>query len=73
MRRLTRQSMKEGRDFRELLFAAGELTAFLEHLSPREKELLQDPRKYVGIASRKTAQVCDYWQREIDRLDSAPK
>lgn len=71
VRRLARQSVKEGRDFRDLLFAPGELAAFLEGLGAREKELLRDPRKYVGIASRKTAQVCDYWQCEIDRLKSA--
>lgn len=70
VRRLARESVKQRRDFRELLFSDGTLADFLEELSPREKELLQNPRKYIGIASAKTVQVCDEWSRQMDWLET---
>lgn len=69
-RRLVRESAKQQRDFRELLFSEPSLAKFLEALSPRERELLQQPGKYVGIAPAKTAQVCEKWELEINRLET---
>src|SRR5690606_16855569 len=70
-RRLARESVKQGRDFRELLFGAPELAPFLERLAARRRSLLEEPRQYVGLAPLRAVQVCEQWENEINRLESS--
>lgn len=68
VRRLARESVARGEDFRRLFFAAPELAPFVAQLGPRERALLESPRQYTGLSSSRTAQVCDEWQARIDEL-----
>lgn len=69
VRRLARKSVKLQRDFRALLFEDPGLAQFLRELSPGQRALLREPRRYVGIAPEKTGQICDRWELEIERLE----
>ena len=69
IRRLTRESRKQGKDFRDLLFSDRELARYLNGLSPGHQAILKDPRKYTGISSKKVVQVCDAWEGEMNRVE----
>ena len=73
VRRLTRESERTGRDFRQMLFAAPELAPFLQALAPEQRALLESPRRYLGLAPRRTAEVCDQWENEMNRLEASLK
>jgi adenylosuccinate lyase len=73
VRRLTMKSRRLGKDFRDLLLNDRELRRYFKGLSPKQKEVLKDPRKYIGISSKKAQQVCAYWEKEMKRLDESLK
>ena len=68
VRRLSRDSARQGIDLRTLLFADPALKPYLDGLTEAERALLRDPARYTGISARKTAAVCDEWEKAMDRL-----
>ena len=65
VRNLTLQSQKTGKPLRELLFKDPEVKPILDKLTEKQKEILDNPEKYTGIASEKTENVCDFWEKEL--------
>ncbi|MFH1752086.1 MAG: lyase family protein [archaeon] len=69
VRQLAMESYKTGKPLIKLVFADQELKPFIEKFSLEQKELISSPEKCVGIASKKTLSVCDYWEKQLSSLE----
>jgi len=65
VRRLAMLCRKKGGSLREALQQDGELQSYLAKLSDYQREVLERPERYLGIAQEKTRQVCDYWEERL--------
>lgn len=65
VRRLTLEVEKTGQSLRELIQVKEELKPYLEQFTERQKELLVNPEKYIGIADKKAEKVVEYWKEEL--------
>ena len=65
VRLLTLESQKTGKTLRQLLVEKTELYPYWEKLSPKQRDILEHPEKYIGWASKKTEILCDYWEKQL--------
>jgi adenylosuccinate lyase len=65
VRLLTLESQKTGKTLRELLVEKTELLSYLEKLTPSQREVLENPAKYIGQASKKAEKICDNWTKRL--------
>ncbi len=65
VRLLTLEAQKTGKTLRELLVKKPELLPYLEKLTPKQRDILEDPRKYTGWAEQKAEQVCSHWEKQL--------
>lgn len=65
VRLLTLESQKTGKTLRELLVERTELLSYWEKLTPNQREVLDNPAKYIGQASQKTEKICDNWTKRL--------
>ncbi len=65
VRKKTIEAENAGKKLMDLVLADQEASEFLERLSPQQKELLQNPEKYTGVAEKKTVEVCNYWKAQF--------
>lgn len=65
VRLLTLESQKTGKTLRELLVERTELLSYLEKLTPSQREVLENPAKYIGQASKKAEKICDNWTKRL--------
>ena len=49
----------------DLVLEDDKIKPFLEKLGNQQKEILQNPEKYTGIAEKKTLEVCNYWKAQF--------
>lgn len=63
VRLLTLESQKTGKTLRELLVDKTELFPYWDRLTPKQREVLENPEKYTGWAEEKTELVCSYWEK----------
>jgi adenylosuccinate lyase len=65
VRRLTIEAQESGQTLRELIQKSEELSPYWNKLDEKQKKLLINPEKYIGIAVEKTEKVVDYWREEL--------
>ncbi len=65
VRKKTLEAEKSGNKLMDLVLADEEITPFIEKLGKQQKEILQNPEKYTGIAEKKTLEVCKYWKAQF--------
>ncbi|MFP4016909.1 MAG: lyase family protein [Halanaerobiales bacterium] len=65
VRKMTLESQKSGKTLRELVVEKEELKPYWSKLNDRQRELLVNPEKYIGIASEKTEGVVEYWKEKL--------
>jgi adenylosuccinate lyase len=65
VRLLTLESQKTGKTLRQLVNENEELAPYLNKLTPKQLEILNNPEKYIGHAEQKTEQLCDEWQQRL--------
>lgn len=65
VRQLTLQAEQSGRPFQEVLAEDEELGEYLERLTPAQRELVSDPRRYTGLASQRTEEICREWEQRL--------
>jgi len=52
----------------ELILADKELKKYIEKLTKKELELIFNPEKYIGLAEKKTKNVCLKWQKILKKV-----
>ncbi len=65
VKQLTLQADATNQDLLSLLEDNPEMRLYWDKLSDTQKEVIADPTRYLGIAARKTEQVCQYWQAAL--------
>ena len=65
VRVLTMESQKTGKTLRQLLVERTELFPYWNRLTPKQREILENPEKYRGWAEQKTEHVCSHWERML--------
>ena len=65
VRELTLESQKTGKPFRVLFFKNKEIQNYIKKFNKKQIDMLKNPEKYVGIAGKKTADICDFWKKEF--------
>lgn len=64
-RLLTLEAQRSGKPLPDLVFADPELTEYIGQMTPQQKEIIRNPKSYVGIAARKTWITTEYWQKRL--------
>ena len=65
IRELTLKSQKENKPLQTLIFADKDLKPYLDKMNPAQKEIIKNPEKYVGLAEKKTKDICKEWQEKL--------
>ncbi|MBI2133149.1 adenylosuccinate lyase [Candidatus Woesearchaeota archaeon] len=63
VRKLTLKA-RNGKEFSELFFS--EAAPYVSKMSEMQVAILKNPELYIGIASKKTEAVCDYWENMFE-------
>lgn len=65
VRQLTLKSQKTGKPLRELIFSDKSLEPYLKKFTKDQAAVLKNPERYIGVASRKTEKVVNFWKKEL--------
>ena len=68
VRKLTLQSEKGGKSLGQLVVEDTELAPYLDKMTPQGREVISDPRSYIGKAVEKTEKICEYWQKRLEEI-----
>jgi adenylosuccinate lyase len=61
VRQLTMESYKQNTNLTKIVMKDDELKGYLAKFTQKQLELISDPKKYVGRASKKTESTCREW------------
>ena len=65
VRELTLKAQSSGKPMTSLLKKERSLIPYLNKFTKKQIEIINNPVKYTGIASEKTASVCNFWKRTL--------
>lgn len=65
VRLLTLQAEKEKRPLNEIINADLELQPYLQKMTLRQREILQNPNLYTGIATKKAKAIAERWRNKL--------
>lgn len=65
VRLLTLESQKTGKTLRELLVEHADLFPYWTKLTSNQREVLENPAKYIGWATQKAEAICDNWEKRL--------
>ncbi len=65
VRKLTLESQKTGKKLIELVKKDASLKKYISKFTARQKDLLYNPEKYIGIADKKVVDICGYWKKKF--------
>ncbi len=65
IRKLTLKSQSTKIPLRKLLFSDKEIRPYINRFTKKQIEVLKNPQKYIGIASKKVDKICSFWKREL--------
>jgi adenylosuccinate lyase len=68
VRKLTLEAERSGKTLRELVAQDAELAPYLERMTPEQRQILSNPRLYIGRAVEKTEKICRYWEMRLENL-----
>lgn len=68
VRVLTMESYKTGKKLSEIMSKDTKLKNYVSKFSQDQLQIISDPKKYLGIACKKTIKVCEFWQEKINNL-----
>ncbi|HIH05043.1 TPA: helix-turn-helix domain-containing protein [Candidatus Woesearchaeota archaeon] len=67
VREKTLESQRTGIPVRELVGKDKAIRPYLRRLTAHQREILNNPELYTGIAAKKTESVCSHWKRTFRR------
>jgi len=65
MRKLSMKSLKDNQSLIEMIKKDKNLKPYLEKLTASQKEIIENPSKYTGIASKKVEVINKLWRRKL--------
>jgi adenylosuccinate lyase len=70
---LARAARVQHRQLSELVRESRDIAGYLQKMTPAQREVLDDPAKYLGAAAQRTQAICDEWEDRLARLSADPK
>jgi adenylosuccinate lyase len=65
---LARQARSSKKMLAQVITETRTLDAYFQNLTPAQKAILEDPATYQGAASRRTRELCDLWEKQLDGM-----
>ena len=65
VKKLTLDAGKNGKKLNELALEDASLQSYLKKFTEQQKEIIENPEKYIGIAAEKTEKICNHWKGEL--------
>jgi len=65
VRQLTLKAQAEKKPLQEIIKKEISLKPYLRKFNKEQLKIINNPKNYTGIASRKTKSVCGYWKKEL--------
>ena len=65
VREKTLESQKTGKPLKDLVNKDPTIKEYLDKFTDKQKEVINNPEKYLGIAAEKTEKVCRVWKKEL--------
>ncbi|MBI4440162.1 adenylosuccinate lyase [Candidatus Woesearchaeota archaeon] len=66
VRELTMKSRETKKSMLELMKHDEKVKPYLKKFSRQQIELLKEPERYTGIATKKTEDICSYWKKKLN-------
>lgn len=70
VRRKTFESFEANKSLHDMAMEDENLKPYLEKFTPSQREVISNPSKYTGIASKKVTRVIQFWQRKLEGMES---
>jgi adenylosuccinate lyase len=68
VRKLAREARDQDKAIMELARQDPELRGYISRMRAEQRQVLDDPAKYIGQSSLRTIAVCAHWRREAEKL-----
>ena len=65
VRQLTFKAQSAKKPLQEIIKKEKSLKQYLKKFNKEQLKIIDNPENYVGIASKKAENVCQYWKREL--------
>lgn len=65
VRRRTLESFQTNKSLHEVVMEDGDLKSYLERFTPSQIEIISNPTRYTGIASKKTERITKFWEERL--------
>ena len=65
VRKLTLESEKSNKPLQNMALKDRKLRPYIKKFTKKQIDLLKNPSKYTGIASKKVDEVCRHWRKEL--------
>jgi len=65
VRKLTLKSQLMKKPLQELIKKEKSLQGYLKKFNKKQLDIIKNPEKYTGIASKKAESVCKFWKKEL--------
>lgn len=62
VRKLLAKAKQSGQKLNKLMWEDSEIKPYIDKFTHKERGILQDPKKYIGEAKRKTEKICSFWE-----------
>jgi len=69
VKKLVIKSKQTGKPIMSFFSTEPELRDYWEKFTPEQREVLENPEKYTGIAAQKAEKVCSYWKQLLQEPD----
>jgi adenylosuccinate lyase len=66
VRILTLKSKEKNIPLSKLIFNNNELREYFDKFTKEQLDIINNPEKYIGISIKKTEEVCEYWEKQLN-------
>ena len=65
VRAKTLEAAEQGKPIRELVLEDPDIELYLEKFTVKQRQVLENPLAYTGVAAKKTEEVCSFWKDQL--------
>lgn len=70
---LCRESRVTGRPLSQIICDDPDLDEYLKRLAPENRDVLEDPTRYIGATVQRTIATCEEWERKLPSILTATR
>lgn len=70
VRKLVLHSLRSNKSLHKLIMEDESLTPYIKKLNKYQREILEDPSKYIGVASKKVEKITSVWEERLRELST---